>query len=104
MRDDHPKGIDMSDVPVRIGVVGLGYWGPNLARNFDGLPGVELAWCCDAQEERRERLAAVHRSTRFTGELEELLEDPKLDAIVLATPVPSHAEHPLSQLGAGKHC
>ncbi|HEY8303188.1 MAG TPA: Gfo/Idh/MocA family oxidoreductase [Solirubrobacteraceae bacterium] len=94
----------MSDASVRVGVAGLGYWGPNLARNFDALPGVELAWCCDAQAERRERLAAVHRSTRFTGELEELLADPELDAIVLATPVPTHAELAQRVLAAGKHC
>ncbi len=94
----------MSDAPVRVGVAGLGYWGPNLARNFDALPDVELTWCCDAQQECRERLAAVHRSTRFTADLEELLGDPELDAIVLATPVPTHAELAQRVLGAGKHC
>jgi predicted dehydrogenase len=94
----------MSDAPLRIGVVGLGYWGPNLARNFDALPGVELAWCCDARQERREHLAAVHRSARFTGELDELLDDPKLDAIALATPVSTHAELAQRVLASGKHC
>jgi predicted dehydrogenase len=94
----------MSGAPVRVGVVGLGYWGPNLARNFDLLPGVELAWCCDADRERRERLAAVHRSTRFTGELDDLLADAALDAIVLATPVTTHAELARRVLDAGKHC
>ena len=39
----------------RIGVVGLGYWGPNLARNFDRLPGAELRWICDQSQEARER-------------------------------------------------
>ena len=94
----------MSDSTVRIGVVGLGYWGPNLARNFDALAGVELAWCCDADEQRRERLQAVHRSTRFTAELADLLEDPKLDAIALATPVPTHAELARRVIAADKHC
>jgi predicted dehydrogenase len=94
----------MNGSQIRVGVVGLGYWGPNLARNFDSLPGVELAWCCDAREDRRERLAAAHRSTRFTAELDELLGDPKLNAIVLATPVPSHAELAQRVLAAGKHC
>src|SRR6201994_2284641 len=42
--------------PVRVGVVGLGYWGPNLARNLDSIAGCELAWLCDADEEKRERL------------------------------------------------
>lgn len=94
----------MSTQPVRIGVVGLGYWGPNLARNFDSLPGCELAWCCDEQDARRERLAAIHRSARFTDRFEDLLEDPALDAIVLATPVPTHAELAQRVLEAGKHC
>lgn len=94
----------MSDANVKVGVVGLGYWGPNLARNFDALPGVELSWCCDSSQERRERSAAVHRSTRFTAEVDDLLADPELDAVVLATPVPSHAELAQRVLAAGKHC
>lgn len=94
----------MSTSAIRIGVVGLGYWGPNLARNFDALPGCELAWCCDEQDARRERLATMHRSTRFTARLEDLLEDPELDAIALATPVPTHAALAQQVLEAGKHC
>ncbi|HEY2632918.1 MAG TPA: Gfo/Idh/MocA family oxidoreductase [Solirubrobacteraceae bacterium] len=94
----------MSDAPIRIGVAGLGYWGPNLARNFDALPAVELAWCCDEREERREHFAAVHRSTRFTDDLEEMLADTMLDAVVLATPVPTHAQLAQKVLAAGKHC
>ncbi len=94
----------MSDSQVRLGVVGLGYWGPNLARNFDALPGCELAWCCDERSERRQRLEAIHRSTRFTDHFEDLLEDPTLDAIALATPVPTHASLAERALGAGKHC
>ncbi|MDQ3609304.1 MAG: Gfo/Idh/MocA family oxidoreductase [Actinomycetota bacterium] len=90
--------------PVRVGVVGLGYWGPNLARNFANLPNAELRWCCDGQQEIREHLAAVHRQARFTGELDDLLGDPELDAIVLATPVPSHASLAVRVLEAGKHC
>jgi len=94
----------MSTERVRLGVVGLGYWGPNLARNFDSLAGCELAWCCDEQQPRRDRLAQVHRSTRFTARFEDLLEDPALDAIVLVTPVPTHAALVQRVLAAGKHC
>jgi predicted dehydrogenase len=90
--------------PVRVGVVGLGYWGPNLARNFDGLADAELAWCCDAREEMRSRLAARHPRTRFTADLDDLLADDELDAIVVATPVPSHADLAVRVLQAGKHC
>jgi predicted dehydrogenase len=94
----------MTEPTVRIGVVGLGYWGPNLARNFAGMTGCELAWCCDPAEEARARVAPMFPSARFTGALDELLSDPELDAIALATPVPSHAELALRVLEAGKHC
>jgi predicted dehydrogenase len=90
--------------PVRVGVVGLGYWGPNLARNFDGLADADLVWCCDGRAEVRERFSTVFRNTRFTGELDDLLTDDTLDAIVLATPVPTHAELAVRVLEAGKHC
>jgi predicted dehydrogenase len=89
---------------VRIGVAGLGYWGPNLARNFAGLPDCELAWCCDGSEAARERWASAFPSARFTADLDDLLGDPDLDAIVLATPVPSHGELAETVLRAGKHC
>ena len=89
---------------VRVGVVGLGYWGPNLARNIDGLEGAELAWCCDGRADVRARFAAIHRSARFTADLDDLLADDALDAIVLATPVPTHAELAVRVLEAGKHC
>jgi predicted dehydrogenase len=91
-------------VTIRVGVAGLGYWGPNLARNFAGLPGCELTWCCDASEPARERLAATFPHARFTAELGDLLGDPELDAVVLATPVPTHGALAAEVLRAGKHC
>jgi predicted dehydrogenase len=89
---------------VHIGVVGLGYWGPNLARNFAALPGCELTWCCDAEERSRARWAPSFPNARFTADLDDLLGDPELDAIVLATPVPTHAPLAEAVLRAGKHC
>ena len=89
---------------VRIGVAGLGYWGPNLARNFAAIAGCELAWCCDASAEARERWAPAFPSARFTAELDDLLGDPELDAVVLATPVPTHGALAERVLAAGKHC
>ena len=89
---------------VRIGVAGLGYWGPNLARNFAAIEGCELTWCCDAFEASRERWRAAFPSARFTGELDDLLADPELDAVVLATPVPTHGPLAERVLAAGKHC
>jgi predicted dehydrogenase len=87
-----------------IGVAGLGYWGPNLARNFAGLPGVDLRWCCDESAEVRARLEPRYPDTRFTASLDDLLGDPDLDAVALATPVPSHAALAERVLEAGKHC
>jgi predicted dehydrogenase len=94
----------VSGEPVRIGVVGLGYWGPNLARNFDDLAGCELSWVCDDSEEARQRLAPSLRDARVTGDLNDLLGDPELDAVALATPVPTHADLAARVLEAGKHC
>ncbi len=94
----------MASAPVRIGVAGLGYWGPNLARNFASLPGCELRWCCDASEEARARAATQFPGVAVTDDLQVLLDDPELDAIALATPVPSHAALAAAVLGAGKHC
>ena len=90
--------------PVRVGVVGLGYWGPNLARNFDRLPEAELAWICDGSEDARARWAAAFPAARTAAEIDELVADPALDAIVVATHVPSHVELALRALEAGKHC
>jgi predicted dehydrogenase len=94
----------MSEPPLRIGVAGLGYWGPNLARNFSSLPGCELAWCCDADDEARARVAPLFPGARLTGALDDLLSDPTLDAVALATPVPTHASLAVRVLAAGKHC
>jgi predicted dehydrogenase len=94
----------MDAAPVRIGVVGLGYWGPNLARNFAALPGTELRWCCDASDQARARAAPQFPAARMTSRLDDLLEDQELDAIAIATPVPTHAELAVRVLQAGKHC
>ena len=94
----------MSERPVTVGVVGLGYWGPNLARNFDRLPDSRLRWICDGSEAARERHAAAFPDTRVSSDLDELLADPELDAVVVATPVPTHAALATRVLEAGKHC
>jgi predicted dehydrogenase len=92
----------MSDVS--IGIVGLGYWGPNLARNFAGLPGARLTWLCDGHQEPLDRHGATYPQARLTSNVEDLLDDDSLDAIVLATPVPTHAGLAAKVLDAGKHC
>ena len=94
----------MSAPPVRVGVVGLGYWGPNLARNFERLPEAELGWICDSSAESLERWAPQFPGARASADLEELLADAALDAVCVATPVPTHADVAERVLAAGKHC
>ncbi len=90
--------------PITVGIVGLGYWGPNLARNFDAIAGCELRWLCDPSAKALERPARSFPDARTTSELSELLADDALDAVVLATPVPSHATLAIEVAQAGKHC
>ncbi|MDX6579241.1 MAG: hypothetical protein QOJ47_790 [Gaiellales bacterium] len=87
--------------PLRLAIVGLGYWGPNLARNLARVG--ELAWACDLSEDNRNRYARLYPETHMTADLDELLADPALDAVAIATSVPTH--HPLGMrvLAAGKH-
>ena len=84
--------------------MGLGYWGPNLARNFAASPRAELTWCCDGSEAALARASQAFGGTRTTTRLDDLLDDPDLDAIVVATPVPTHAQIAQRVLAAGKHC
>ena len=87
-----------------MGVVGLGYWGPNLARNMHRLAAAELRWLCDGSTEALERHAPAFPGAQTTTSLDDLLRDEALDAVVLATPVPTHAELAGRVLRAGKHC
>jgi predicted dehydrogenase len=80
----------------------MNYWGPNLARNFDRLDGCQVAWICDRDEAVLDRHRPSYRSSRFTARYEDLLEDPAVDAVVIATPVPTHAPLARLALEAGK--
>src|SRR3954447_13255971 len=93
-----------TEKPLRVAVAGLGYWGPNIARNLAALPDVELAWCCDADEASHARFAPQFPGARFTADLDEVLADERIDAVALATPVPTHAALAIRVLEAGKHC
>jgi predicted dehydrogenase len=84
-----------------IGVVGLNYWGPNLVRNFDGL--AQLTWLCDLDETHLQPIAARYPHARATTQIADLLADDELDAVVIATPVPTHYALAKQALEAGKH-
>jgi predicted dehydrogenase len=84
-----------------IGVVGLNYWGPNLVRNFNDL--ADLTWLCDLDEQHLNPLAARYPDARATKSFDDLLADDALDAVVIATPVPTHYALAKQALEAGKH-
>jgi len=88
---------------VRVGVVGLGYWGPNLARNFDRLPDAELAYCCDLDAANLAKARGQYPNAAITDDYDLLLADDSLDAIVVATSAPSHYALGKRALEAGKH-
>jgi predicted dehydrogenase len=87
--------------PVRVGHAGLGYWGPNLARNFAEL--ADLRWLCDLSPDLLSEASARHPQARATASFDEMLADPELDAVTIATPVVTHFELAKRALLAGKH-
>jgi predicted dehydrogenase len=93
----------VSESRIRVAVVGLGYWGPNLARNFDRLVDAELAYCCDLEEGNLAKARANHPGAVVTDDLDAVLADDTLDAVVVATSVPTHYALGKKVLQAGKH-
>jgi predicted dehydrogenase len=88
---------------IRVGIIGYGYWGPNLVRNFAEAAGVSVHSVCDLQAARLPRAAARHPGVRTTTDAADLIADPAIDAIAIATPVSSHFDLAFRALEAGKH-
>jgi predicted dehydrogenase len=88
---------------LKLAAVGLGYWGPNLARNLDELDGAALTWICDRDEVRLDEYGGRFPDARKTTRYADLLEDDALDAIAIATPAVTHFELAREALLAGKH-
>lgn len=88
---------------INVGVVGCGYWGPNLLRNFFAYDGFELTWACDLDEERMAKVLKPYPGVRRTSELKDLLGDDTVDAVAIATPVHAHFPIVKSCLEANKH-
>jgi predicted dehydrogenase len=86
-----------------VGVVGLGYWGPNLLRGLMELPGVDVKYICDLDRERLSAFSRRYPGAVPTESYDDLLADPCLDAVVIATPVFTHFELAAAALGADKH-
>jgi predicted dehydrogenase len=88
---------------VRVGVIGYGYWGPNVVRNFAEMPGARVAAVCDASPERLAIAHARHPAITTMRDWRALIADPAIDAVIIMTPVSSHFELALQALQAGKH-
>src|SRR5207244_11878704 len=89
--------------PVRIGVVGLGYWGPNIVRNLHELDAAEPIWICDLRPEVLRRVGRRFPNPRCSTRFEDLLDDETVEAVVIATPVSTHYALAAASLAAGKH-
>jgi predicted dehydrogenase len=88
---------------IRIGVIGYGYWGPNLVRNLFETPGAQLACVCDMRSDRLAIARSRYPSIKLTQNVGELLGDPTIDALAIATPVSTHFDMALEALQRGKH-
>lgn len=88
---------------IGIGVIGYGYWGPNLVRSFASTPGVEVRAVADQRPERLAVAHAAYPEVRLAADARDLIEDPAIDAVVIATSARSHGELALAGVEAGKH-
>lgn len=88
---------------IGIAVVGYGYWGPNLVRNFAETPGANLIWVCDLKKERLGPVQLRYPTVQITDDFDEVLRDPRVHAIAIATPVSAHYMLAMKAMMAGKH-
>jgi len=95
--------VDKPAGAVRVGVIGYGYWGPNIVRNLTGLENCELAAVCDKNPNALKRVARAYPGVRATTEFSEVLRSPDIDAVAVITPVWTHFELAKAALENGKH-
>jgi predicted dehydrogenase len=88
---------------LNVGVVGLGYWGPNLLRVLAEMPAVRVKWICDLDERLLEGFKHRYPATARTTDVDVLFDDPEVDAVLIATPVFTHFDLASRSLDAGKH-
>jgi predicted dehydrogenase len=92
-----------SAAPIGLAVVGAGYWGPNLVRNFAGSPEYQLTWLCDIDRSRAVQVLGPYSTVGVTDDLEVVLADERVDAVAIATPAGTHLDLALAAMRAGKH-
>jgi len=88
---------------IRAGIIGYGYWGPNIVRNFSEVEGFEVAAVCDQDSGRLARVRSRYPGVHTTTDAEEVLRDPSIDAVAIVTPVSTHFELAMRALKADKH-
>lgn len=88
---------------IGIAVIGYGYWGPNLVRNLAEIPNARLVYVCDLRMERLAPVRARYPTVGVTDDIDEVLRDPRVDAIAIATPVSTHFKIAMKALMAGRH-
>ena len=88
---------------IKVAVIGCGYWGPNLIRNFIQIPESKVKYCCDLDEEKLKRIKSLYPEPKVTKNYKEVLNDPTVEAVAIATPVYTHFELAKEMLEAGKH-
>ncbi len=88
---------------INIGLIGYGYWGPNLARNFNNNPDMKLAAICDFSADRLEKAGSLYPQAKLSTATEDLYNDTNIDAIAIATPVSTHFDLAHKALSVDKH-
>src|SRR4051794_19437276 len=94
---------DTVSTPIGIAVIGAGYWGPNLVRNAQATPGLRLEYLCDLNEARAREVLGQYTTVRVSTSLDEVLADPQVQAVAIATPAGTHVDIALAAIAAGKH-
>lgn len=88
---------------IKLGVVGCGHWGPNHIRNFRALSGVAVTWAVDKDPQRRKHVSSLYDHLTTTDQIDEMLSDKSVSAVVVATPTGTHYDVCMKAIAAGKH-
>lgn len=88
---------------ISIGVIGFGYWGPNIVRNFSAVKGARVAAVCDKNTEQLKKIVAQNSEIKVFSDTEELLKSGEIDAVAIVTPVSTHYDIARRALENGKH-
>src|SRR5262245_38091189 len=98
-----PVAAPAAEAVVRVGVVGYGYWGPNIVRNFNGLDRCDVVAVCDKNVKALKRAQKHYPGVQLTTDVAEILESPEIDAVAIVTPVWTHFELAKAALKNDKH-